>query len=403
MFFDLTLMFGEGNEPTTVDEFIALFPHDYYDYNTGEKSWVSAINESSYTSYSVSLPSTIYGGSVDLISGKLLSCPYYSSYNGEALTGEWISDRDEYIAGTSPSIGAQVVNIDGTKTESTITAQTINISEQQHNIFANSGSIEITHTPYTSNIIYVQCTSASVYDPEEIYYYIDKEKDEGWYEFIDNDFVKTQDTYIDPTKTYYKKEMTEVPVTFNYDITEDNCCMYDYIEDELYLLIQVPSVFDSNIVILEGDYTNIVKEKYYDPTKFELFSNSKLDYLFTKDLILMETNTKKLRPFSPTLIQFLLWNAICNLDTINNDLDRLYIALDTITDLVPDPQYTQNYWYDRYREAIFNYANEFPRKYIRDNLGYVTKDIERIIYQGVDFIEATDDLTNPEVYPEDMD
>lgn len=248
-----------------------------------------------------------------------------------------------------------------------------------------------------TNSEFVQCTSSTVYDEDEIYYYVDKQKDEGWYEFVGNQFVKTQDTYIDLTKTYYKKDMTEVPMTYNYDITEDNCCMYDYIEDELYLLIQVPSVFDSNIVILEGDYTEDVQEKLYDVGKFELFSNSKLDYLFTKDLILMETNTKSLRPFSPTLIQFLLWNAICNLDTINNDFDRLSIALDALDS---NPQFNHNYWYDKYREAIFDYAKEFPRKYIRDNLGYVTRDIERIIYLGQEFIDSPDesDYSDEEEY-----
>ena len=34
--FDLTLMFGSGNEPSTVEEFKAIFPSDYYQYNTGE-------------------------------------------------------------------------------------------------------------------------------------------------------------------------------------------------------------------------------------------------------------------------------------------------------------------------------------------------------------------------------
>lgn len=34
--FDLTLMFGAGNEPATVAEFEALFPLDYYDYNAGQ-------------------------------------------------------------------------------------------------------------------------------------------------------------------------------------------------------------------------------------------------------------------------------------------------------------------------------------------------------------------------------
>ena len=34
--FDLTKMFGAGNEPSTVEEFEAMFPADYYPYNEGE-------------------------------------------------------------------------------------------------------------------------------------------------------------------------------------------------------------------------------------------------------------------------------------------------------------------------------------------------------------------------------
>lgn len=34
--YDLTLMFGSGNEPSTVEEFEAIFPNDYYPYNAGE-------------------------------------------------------------------------------------------------------------------------------------------------------------------------------------------------------------------------------------------------------------------------------------------------------------------------------------------------------------------------------
>lgn len=33
--FDLTQMFGAGNEPTTVEEFKAMFPNDYYEYDSG--------------------------------------------------------------------------------------------------------------------------------------------------------------------------------------------------------------------------------------------------------------------------------------------------------------------------------------------------------------------------------
>lgn len=35
MYFDLTQMFGVGNEPTSVDEFIRMFPKSFYDYNSG--------------------------------------------------------------------------------------------------------------------------------------------------------------------------------------------------------------------------------------------------------------------------------------------------------------------------------------------------------------------------------
>lgn len=34
--YDLTAMFGSGNEPTTVEEFEKMFPNDYYQYNAGE-------------------------------------------------------------------------------------------------------------------------------------------------------------------------------------------------------------------------------------------------------------------------------------------------------------------------------------------------------------------------------
>lgn len=35
-YYDLTVMFGSGNEPSTVEEFEAMFPADYYPYNAGE-------------------------------------------------------------------------------------------------------------------------------------------------------------------------------------------------------------------------------------------------------------------------------------------------------------------------------------------------------------------------------
>ena len=242
------------------------------------------------------------------------------------------------------------------------------------------------------NNVFTQCTSSSEYNPNEIYYYVNINTENGWYEKLLNlqtneyEFIPTSDVYIDLDKVYYRKEKTEVPQTKNYDITEENCTMYDYIEDELYLLIQVPVVFDSNIVILEGDYTDTSKTKYYDDGKLELFSDARLDRLFINNLKLMKVGTKKIIPYSDTLIQYLLWHVICNLDSINNDMDRLLYQLNLSGETVTN--YTGNYWFTKYREIVFNYANTFPKKYIQDNMGYVTTDIEDIIKCGPEYMEA---------------
>lgn len=57
----------------------------------------------------LTLPETIYGGEVDAVTGVgSKEWGYIASYNGEPLPAEWISDRDVYAAGTTPTTGAQV-------------------------------------------------------------------------------------------------------------------------------------------------------------------------------------------------------------------------------------------------------------------------------------------------------
>lgn len=68
MFFDLTAMFGAGNEPSTAEEFKALSPHDYYPYNTGETTCVSAVNGDEYMHIPISWADeagTVYGGTLE--------------------------------------------------------------------------------------------------------------------------------------------------------------------------------------------------------------------------------------------------------------------------------------------------------------------------------------------------
>ena len=87
----------------------------------------------------ITFDQTVYGGKLDVLSGKLTVYPYYASYNGETLTGEWISDRDVYAVGTTPTIGAQVVNIGAQGTEYQLEPHEIASLLGQNNIFADTG------------------------------------------------------------------------------------------------------------------------------------------------------------------------------------------------------------------------------------------------------------------------
>lgn len=61
------------------------------------------------TTATITFPETIYGGTVDAVTGVgSKEWGFIASYNGESLPGEWISDRDVYASGTTPTTGAQV-------------------------------------------------------------------------------------------------------------------------------------------------------------------------------------------------------------------------------------------------------------------------------------------------------
>lgn len=191
-------------------------------------------------------------------------------------------------------------------------------------------------------------------------------------------YINTQDTYIDLTKQYYREISKIKPIDTIYNIGESHCNKYDSVEDTLYMLIQLPESFEGNIVILEGDYTHIDSVKVFNDSDLSKYPDNILDNLFIKNLRLLRLNIKEFTPFSDTLMQFLLWHAICNLDTINLDMDRLHVTLKNLY-ILPDDTTYANYWYYRYRQIISDYVRENSFKYIDDNLGYVTTEIESFL------------------------
>lgn len=92
----------------------------------------------------ISLNRAVYSGTLrDNGNGTwtLKSKPYYASYNGESLIGPWISSIDVYAPGTTPTTGAQVVDLGGEVQTYALTAESVRTLIGQNNLFADCGNI----------------------------------------------------------------------------------------------------------------------------------------------------------------------------------------------------------------------------------------------------------------------
>lgn len=79
-FFDLTLMFGAGNEPATVEEFRSMFPQDYYSYSTGEMKDIKVTSVISADSNGNVLETINIPAEVQALTGYGMSCPGKSNH-----------------------------------------------------------------------------------------------------------------------------------------------------------------------------------------------------------------------------------------------------------------------------------------------------------------------------------
>lgn len=94
--------------------------------------------------YTLTLPESIYGGTVDAVTGAgSKTWGYIASYNREALPGEWISDRDVYSAGTTPTAGAQVAYKLATPEPFKISQVSIPSLKGKNTFFTNGENMDI--------------------------------------------------------------------------------------------------------------------------------------------------------------------------------------------------------------------------------------------------------------------
>lgn len=123
------------------------------------------------TTHTTTFPSAIYRGSEDVVNGTAVTeWGMIASYNGETLPGEWISDRDEYAPGTTPTTGAQVAYELATPSTSSVTPTNLPIrtlSDYTH-IESSTGDMEIEYiTEIYQPLVDLIQISSHVYSTEE--------------------------------------------------------------------------------------------------------------------------------------------------------------------------------------------------------------------------------------------
>ncbi len=97
------------------------------------------------TAYTIGFPAeagTVYGGTLDVTTGLLtVTHGQIASYAGETLPGTWISDRDVYAEGTSPSTGAQVVYELAEPITYQLTPTQVRTLYGENNLWADTGDV----------------------------------------------------------------------------------------------------------------------------------------------------------------------------------------------------------------------------------------------------------------------
>jgi len=175
-------------------------------------------------------------------------------------------------------------------------------------------------------------------------------------------------------------------------------------EKNLKLLLKVPASLNSSIVILEGNYLSSCSVLDNNLTFDYIVNDSNLlakNIVYPTKLSLLSVNNHISYPFADRLVEFLIGNAITNMDVFSNDVkrvqDRLYKNLEF--------KGLPNIWTDDLRNDVYtvensvNYLMGTPKmrstimwndvvKYYEfkkfidqhyDLTGYVDKDIESLL------------------------
>lgn len=89
-------------------------------------------------------PGTVYGGTLDLVSGVLtVTMGQIASYAGETIGEPWLSSMDVYVPGTTPTAGAQVVHTLAEPQTYQLTAQEVSALIGGNTVWTDAGQVTV--------------------------------------------------------------------------------------------------------------------------------------------------------------------------------------------------------------------------------------------------------------------
>lgn len=178
------------------------------------------------------------------------------------------------------------------------------------------------------------------------------------------------------TNSYKVYSSTRFSKPFLYEVGTDSKLLYSH-ENNLKLLIQIPSSVNTSVVILEGNYTNL--------NTFNTNNDAVQTYPEAFNLSLLYGNSLESYAFSDRLIEYLLKNVICELDDITDNVARVQLALQAVDEEF-SKIFNENCSLGVWDNFTSNAVNRFIRdksktNYLVDMDGNVNKDVEDLLYR----------------------
>ena len=151
-------------------------------------------------------------------------------------------------------------------------------------------------------------------------------------------------------------------------------------ESQLYMLIQLPERNNSSICVLEGDYTQLDSERIINLADESKIAPSAIDSAFLSNLSLLQLNDTQNYAFSQRLIEYLLWNVICNRDQIDQNIERVQ---NSINYTIYTPNSIKGVWDTNLRKSLYDLYLGQTDYEVLDINGFVDKDVERYLNRRV--------------------